>query len=241
MPELDDYIDRPQLDALIDRARREDLGELSVDVTSSLLLSADQQGEAELVSRARGRLSGLALLQPIVQAYDRKVTVEELATDGDAAEPGDVLARFRGPLASILTMERLVLNFCIHLSGVATLTWRFVEAVQGTRARIFDTRKTLPGLRSAQKYAVRVQVNPDRLATLGIGPSVVGFIVATISAALAIKWLISFARGRGEKSMAERLANELLSASRNEGSTIKKKEDTHRMAEANKAFAHYRW
>jgi small subunit ribosomal protein S7 len=72
-------------------------------------------------------------------------------------------------------------------------------------------------------YQVPVEVRPERRN------------------ALAIKWLISYARGRGEKSMAERLASELMAAARNEGSTIKKKEDTHRMAEANKAFAHYRW
>lgn len=95
----------------------------------------------------------------------------------------------------------------------------FNQAIQNAKPALEVKSRRVGGA----TYQVPVEVRPERRN------------------ALAIKWLISFARGRGEKSMAERLANELLSASRNEGSTIKKKEDTHRMAEANKAFAHYRW
>lgn len=95
----------------------------------------------------------------------------------------------------------------------------FNQAVQNAKPALEVKSRRVGGA----TYQVPVEVRPERRD------------------ALAIKWLISFARGRGERSMAERLANELLSASRNEGSTIKKKDDTHRMAEANKAFAHYRW
>jgi small subunit ribosomal protein S7 len=95
----------------------------------------------------------------------------------------------------------------------------FNQAIQNARPALEVKSRRVGGA----TYQVPVEVRPERRN------------------ALAMRWLISFARGRGEKSMAERLANELMSAARNEGSTIKKKEDTHRMAEANKAFAHYRW
>ena len=95
----------------------------------------------------------------------------------------------------------------------------FNQAIQNAKPALEVKSRRVGGA----TYQVPVEVRPERRN------------------ALAIKWLISFARGRGEKSMAERLAAELMAAARNEGSTIKKKEDTHRMAEANKAFAHYRW
>jgi small subunit ribosomal protein S7 len=95
----------------------------------------------------------------------------------------------------------------------------FNQALQNARPALEVKSRRVGGA----TYQVPVEVRPERRN------------------ALAIKWLISFARGRGEKTMADRLASELMAASRNEGSTIKKKEDTHRMAEANKAFAHYRW
>jgi len=95
----------------------------------------------------------------------------------------------------------------------------FNQAIQNVKPALEVKSRRVGGA----TYQVPIEVRPDRRN------------------ALAIRWLIGFARNRGEKSMAERLASELLAASRNEGSTIKKKEDTHRMAEANKAFAHYRW
>ena len=95
----------------------------------------------------------------------------------------------------------------------------FNQALQNARPALEVKSRRVGGA----TYQVPVEVRPERRN------------------ALAIKWLITFARGRGEKTMADRLASELMAASRNEGSTIKKKEDTHRMAEANKAFAHYRW
>jgi small subunit ribosomal protein S7 len=95
----------------------------------------------------------------------------------------------------------------------------FNQAIQNAKPALEVKSRRVGGA----TYQVPIEVRPERRN------------------ALAIRWLIIFARGRGEKSMAERLANELMSAARNEGSTIKRKEDTHRMAEANKAFAHYRW
>src|SRR5690606_34473069 len=101
-----------------------------------------------------GRLAGAALLKKIAAAYDARIAVDLSAVDGEALSAGQTVASFRGPLRSILSMERVALNFVTHLSGIATLTARYVEQTAGTRARIYDTRKTLPGLRALQKYAV---------------------------------------------------------------------------------------
>lgn len=153
-PILNAFIDDAALDKLIQLARREDLGPHGVDVTSQTFIPADRAGEAAMVTRQPGRAAGLALLAPIAAAYDARIEVDILARDGDPISTGQPLASFRGPLRSILSMERVALNFTTHLAGIASFTARFVELTEGTRARICDTRKTLPGLRSLQKYAV---------------------------------------------------------------------------------------
>ena len=105
-------------------------------------------------SRAAGRLSGAALLERVAAAYDPSLRLAVEKRDGDELQPGDVIATFHGLLRSILAMERTALNFVCHLSGIATLTAKYVEAVAGTTAKIYDTRKTVPGLRGLAKYAV---------------------------------------------------------------------------------------
>ena len=149
-----DYITDAELTALIDRAKAEDLGPSGLDVTSTLFIPEDTKGQASAVSRATGVLAGVAMLETIASAYDAKLQVTVTKHDGHALQPGDTTAIFIGPLRSILTMERVALNFLTHLSGIATLTARYVEEIQDTQARIYDTRKTLPGLRRLQKYAV---------------------------------------------------------------------------------------
>lgn len=151
---LTDFISRDELAALIRRAKQEDLGPDGVDVTSALFIPADAVGEAAMVSRQGGHVAGLALLAHVAGAYDRRIDLLLDAADGDRIEAGQSLARFHGPLRSILSMERVALNFVTHLSGIASLTARYVSQAQGTKARICDTRKTLPGLRGLQKYAV---------------------------------------------------------------------------------------
>jgi nicotinate-nucleotide pyrophosphorylase (carboxylating) len=138
----------------VQRALDEDLTPLG-DL-SSALLPDDLVATAALVSRAPGVLAGRACATETFRRVDPTVAVDWTHLDGDAVEPGAVLATVVGPLASILTAERTALNFLGHLSGVATLTRTFVDAAAGGgSARVWDTRKTTPGLRALEKAAVR--------------------------------------------------------------------------------------
>lgn len=143
-----------ELADLIRRARAEDLGPDGTDVTSDLFIPADLKAKASVVARQPGYLSGAALLNQVVSTYDTSISVQVATPDGSAIKPGQTVATLTGPLRSILTAERVALNFMTMLSGVATLTARYVEQTAGTRAKVYDTRKTLPGLRGLQKYAV---------------------------------------------------------------------------------------
>lgn len=153
-PTLNSFITTEALRGLIQSARAEDLGPTGIDVTSGLFIPARQQGKAGLVARASGRLAGAAMLNEVVQAYDSGIRVDIHLPDGRSLEPGRAIATLTGPLRGILAAERVALNFLTMLSGVATLTARYVEQAAGTRAKVYDTRKTLPGLRGLQKYAV---------------------------------------------------------------------------------------
>jgi nicotinate-nucleotide pyrophosphorylase (carboxylating) len=123
------------------------------DLTASLLV-ADQRGRAALVSRAEGVIAGRLCADEAFRQIDPSLVLSWEADDGDTVGPGSVLGRVEGPLASILTAERTALNFLCHLSGIATLTARYVASAAG-RTRILDTRKTTPGLRALEKAAVR--------------------------------------------------------------------------------------
>lgn len=124
------------------------------DVTTTSVVPEGTAAEATLVAKAPGVVCGLAALHVTFAALDPRVTVTDVRTDGDDVEPGDVLARLRGPARAILTGERTALNLLGHLSGVATTVRSFVRRASGVQ--ITETRKTLPGLRALQKYAVRV-------------------------------------------------------------------------------------
>lgn len=126
------------------------------DLTSRFLVPADARGSAVFLAKADGVLAGLPVLQPLFAELDPAVEVEFLFQDGDRAVRGVQVARVRGPMRSLLTGERTALNFLQRLSGIATLTRAFVDRLAGTRTRILDTRKTTPGLRAIEKYAVRV-------------------------------------------------------------------------------------
>lgn len=136
------------------RALTEDLTPLG-DLTSTLV--PPMLGEARIVSREAGRLAGTLCVDETAAAVDPAIEVSWSVDEGAAVSAGEVLALIRGPLVSILTTERTALNFLGHLSGIATLTSRYVEAaaLDGGTARVWDTRKTIPGLRSLAKAAVR--------------------------------------------------------------------------------------
>jgi nicotinate-nucleotide pyrophosphorylase (carboxylating) len=139
---------------LAEMALAEDL-DIAGDVTSSLLLPVDRAGTAYLVARRAGVLAGLPAAALTFSLVDPALTFEIIRSDGSLLQPGDRLAVVRGCARSILAAERTALNFMQRLSGIATLTRRYVEAVAGLPCRILDTRKTTPGWRLLEKYAVR--------------------------------------------------------------------------------------
>jgi len=138
------------IDDDVRRALAEDVG--GGDLTAALV--PDQMAQAELVTREDAVLCGTAWFDAVFRQLDARVVSDWLAQDGARIRAGAVLCRLHGPARTILTGERTALNFLQTLSGTATRTARYVEAVRGTHARILDTRKTIPGLRRAQKYAV---------------------------------------------------------------------------------------
>lgn len=138
----------------IELARDEDLG-ASGDVTSASMIPAEAVGRAALAARAPGVAAGLACAPMTLEVFGGRCRWAPTAKDGDRIEAGRVVGEIAGPLRDILAIERTLLNLVCRLSGVATLTATYVEAVRGTRARVCDTRKTTPGLRMLEKYAVR--------------------------------------------------------------------------------------
>jgi nicotinate-nucleotide pyrophosphorylase (carboxylating) len=125
------------------------------DVTSQALIAEDALVTAELVAREAGVLCGRELVEAAFRLVDEKIAVEFLVGDGDRFAGSAVLARISGPARGVLQGERVALNFAQRLSGIATLTAAYVRETEGTRARITDTRKTTPGLRLFERYAVR--------------------------------------------------------------------------------------
>ena len=139
---------------IVVRALAEDLRDVG-DITSLSVLPPDIEATVEIVSRKHGRLSGIPIAQIVFEEMDASVRWNSKLADGDELKPGAVIASITGSVRSLLSGERTALNFLTHLSGVASLTNQFVKAVEGTNAVILDTRKTLPGYRDIQKYAVR--------------------------------------------------------------------------------------
>jgi nicotinate-nucleotide pyrophosphorylase (carboxylating) len=152
-------LDPDAVAAVVRRAIEEDLAG-GIDVTSTATVPPDQRSTGDLVSRAEGVVAGLAVAAAVLEAVcgtrgPEACTVDLLVHDGDRVGPGQVLARVEGPTRGILTAERSALNLLCHISGVATLTRRWADALDGTRAKVRDTRKTMPGLRALEKYGVR--------------------------------------------------------------------------------------
>jgi nicotinate-nucleotide pyrophosphorylase (carboxylating) len=143
-----------EFDAIIDAALREDMPE--GDITSEGLIPADARSEAVILAKEDGVLAGLAIARRVFEKIDPAVEFTGKFEDGGAIRKFDILAAIEGPTMALLKGERTALNFLQHLSGVATATRAFVDAVAGTKARILDTRKTTPGLRLLEKYAVKM-------------------------------------------------------------------------------------
>ena len=142
------------VETLLAAALAEDLGDRG-DITTRLTVGGrGPTTSGRIVAKAHGRLSGVGLAERVFALVDPDIVVEVERRDGDAVAPGDEVLSVTGPAGSLLEAERTALNFLCHLSGVATLTSRFVEAAAGTSAAIVDTRKTTPGFRSLEKAAV---------------------------------------------------------------------------------------
>jgi nicotinate-nucleotide pyrophosphorylase (carboxylating) len=144
------------LDVVIATALEEDLGEREVDITTQNVVDARIAGEARVVARTTGVLSGGEVAARVFGMIRPPCTYEALVPDGARVDSGDEVARITGPLGSILTGERTALNFLQHMSGIATLTRRYVDALAPyPNVILLDTRKTTPGLRSLERAAVR--------------------------------------------------------------------------------------
>lgn len=141
-----------ELEELIRRALDEDRA--GRDLTALATIAEAQPGVASITAKAAGVLSGIALADRVFALLDDAVVRQWHCGDGDAVQPGDRIATLSGPLRSLLSGERTALNFIQHLSGIATATREFVQAVAGTGCSVVDTRKTTPGLRHAEKQAV---------------------------------------------------------------------------------------
>jgi nicotinate-nucleotide pyrophosphorylase (carboxylating) len=143
------------IEPLVRAALLEDLGRAG-DITTDAIVPAAARANTALVARQAGVVAGLDLALLAFKLVDPSIVASMERPDGSCLAPGDVIATVTGPARGILTAERVALNFLCHLSGIATATASIVEAVRGHRARITCTRKTTPGLRAVQKYAVRV-------------------------------------------------------------------------------------
>lgn len=142
------------VEPVIARALAEDLG-LAGDLTTTAIVPADHAGRFEITARSPGTVAGLQVLELTYAALDPAVEVFTCVSDAQRVVPGEVVAQISGPVRALLGGERVVLNLLCHLSGVATATATLADAVAHTQARICCTRKTTPGLRALEKYAVR--------------------------------------------------------------------------------------
>jgi nicotinate-nucleotide pyrophosphorylase (carboxylating) len=143
----------PEVHILLERAFREDIG--FGDLSSTTVFSSGDHSAGTFTAKAGGVIAGLGIIEQGYRLLSGSIEVSLLKHDGDRVKPGDDLARVSGSTAMLLSGERVILNFLQHLSGIASATARAVEALKGSGIRVCDTRKTLPGLRMLQKYAVR--------------------------------------------------------------------------------------
>ena len=157
----------PEVNDLIDRAIQEDLS--IGDATTDALIPDGLQATATLHTKSPGVLSGSEIAAAVFHRVDPDLTVEVALADGATMERGSVILRVSGSAATMLKAERTAVNFMQHLSGIATATATYVEAVNGTGSQIIDTRKTIPGLRSLEKYAVRCGGGHNHRQNLGDG------------------------------------------------------------------------
>ena len=142
------------IDQLIDLAFAEDIGDGDHTTLSSIPETA--MGKSELLIKEPGILGGVEIAKEVLHRFDSTLLVEVFITDGTAVKPGDVVMTIEGKVQSLLQTERLMLNIMQRMSGIATMTHKYVQQIKGTKAKILDTRKTTPGMRMLEKKAVKI-------------------------------------------------------------------------------------
>ena len=157
--------DLDRVQTLIEMAVEEDFGD--GDPTSEITIADDIVARANIVTREEIVVCGMEIVGEVLKHYDKKLKLRVLIKDGARANVANRLGVIEGPLRSMLSSERVVLNFLQRLCGIRTMTWKFVSAVRGTKARIYDTRKTIPGWRYLEKYAVRCGGGYNHRMSLG--------------------------------------------------------------------------
>ena len=143
-----------QINKLIELALAEDIGE--GDHTTLCSIPSDAQGRAQLVIKEQGILAGVDVAKTLLNRFDKNITLEVNINDGQAVKPGDVVFTMSGSVQSLLQIERLMLNIMQRMSGIATATGYYVNLLEGTKAKVLDTRKTTPGMRLLEKQAVKI-------------------------------------------------------------------------------------
>ncbi len=157
--------DLNRVQTLIEMAVEEDFG--GGDPTSEITIADDVVARANIVTREEIVVCGMEIVGEVLKHYDKRLKLRVLIKDGVRANVANRLGVIEGPLRSMLSAERVVLNFLQRLCGISTMTWKFVSAVRGTKARIYDTRKTIPGWRYVEKYAVRCGGGYNHRMSLG--------------------------------------------------------------------------
>ena len=142
------------IDQLIDLAFAEDIGDGDHTTLSSIPETA--MGKSELLIKEPGILGGVEIAKEVLHRFDSTLLVEVFIADGTAVKPGDVVMTIEGKVQSLLQTERLMLNIMQRMSGIATMTHKYVQQIKGTKAKILDTRKTTPGMRMLEKKAVKI-------------------------------------------------------------------------------------
>ena len=189
-----------QVERLIERALAEDLGQ--GDVTTEALVPDDQRRKASITAKAKGVIAGTEVAKQVFLKVDPELKVDILVDDGVKVRPKNVIARIEGKCASILEAERVALNFLQHLSGIASETARYVQAVKGLPAQITDTRKTTPGLRMLEKYAVQAGGGRNHRMHLGDGILIKdNHLAALRSKGLTMKEIVARARQKASPEL----------------------------------------
>jgi len=189
-----------QIEDIVDLALAEDIGK--GDITSGALIPATLLGKASIRAKADGVLAGTGVARKVFLRVDPSLEVTVLIQDGSTIGPGDTIGAVSGRVTSILRAERVMLNFLQHLSGIATLTGRYVSRTEGTSATIVDTRKTTPGLRLLEKYAVRMGGGKNHRLHLGDGILIKdNHLAALRPLCLTLKDIIAKVRQNAPKGM----------------------------------------